>query len=120
MKHPEQQLHFAVADYLNVALPTDAWWTTIPAGGGGKVRGAILKAMGYRAGTPDILIVYRGKAFWLELKAPGGRISPAQNEAMNRLMYCGCAAVYVCFTLEHVEKALRAFRIPLSARTMAA
>ena len=80
----EAQLHRAVAQYLNVALPSDCWWTTFPSGGGGKVRGAQLKAMGLKAGVPDILIVRDSlgtfpAVIWIELKRVSGAASIAQK-----------------------------------------
>lgn len=33
-----------------------------------------------QAGAPDLLIMYRGTAFAIEVKRPGGRQSPAQRE----------------------------------------
>lgn len=87
MKHPEQSLHQSVARYLDVALPKDVFWTTVPAGGGGAKRGAFLKSCGYRAGVPDLMFIIRGQAWFIELKTPKGRLSPAQietAEAINR------------------------------------
>ena len=119
-KQPEQALQRAVAQYLTLALPTpDAWFTTIPAGGGGKVRGAILKGMGYKAGTPDMLVIYKHspgyiKIIWLELKSAGGGLSKAQERCRDDLVGAGCRWA-LCRTLEDVERALRRFGVPLRA-----
>lgn len=51
---PEKALHAAVAQFLARALPLRCPWTTVPLGGGGKIRGAHLKAAGTRKGWPDI------------------------------------------------------------------
>lgn len=91
----ERAFHKTVAQYLNYALPKDAWWTTIPAGGGGLIRGVHLKAMGYKAGTPDILIIWRGEVYWIELKADGGRLSRSQSDTSQSLRVAGCKAVMV-------------------------
>src|ERR1700682_4291340 len=82
--HPEQALQIAAAEYLTRALPDYARFTAFPAGGGGRVRGARLKAMGLKGGVPDLLFWWRpyvarseawNEARWLfgaiELKAPG-------------------------------------------------
>lgn len=58
--NPEERLHRAVAAYLRVALQPPAIWSTFPAGGGGRIRGAKLKAMGLARGWPDILVLYPG------------------------------------------------------------
>jgi hypothetical protein len=113
--HPEESLHIAVAQFLDLALPDDAVWTTIPAGGGGKVRGAHLKAMGYKPGWPDILVVYRGRTICIELKAPGGTLSKPQKALHPRLTLAG-ALVYTAKRIEEVEGFLRVL-MPLRAST---
>ena len=114
-KQPEQIFQRQVAKYLTLALPTpDAWFTTIPAGGGGKVRGAILKGMGYKAGTPDMLVIHESQIIWLELKSPRGSLTKAQGNCRNDLIWAGCDWA-LCRTLEDVERALRRFGVPLRA-----
>ena len=82
----EQALHRAVAEFLNWTLKPPFFFTTFPSGGGGKVRGAQLKAMGLKAGVPDIYIAGpRGKTLWIELKTAKGRLSPAQNHTIEQL-----------------------------------
>ena len=115
---PEDALHQTVAEFLgikrNLALPSDAVWTTMPAGGGGKVRGAKLKARGLKPGWPDILIVYRGRLICIELKSPKGVRSPAQKLIHAQLSAAG-ALVYTATSLAAVEGFLRVI-IPLKAR----
>lgn len=111
MKRLEQQLHIAVAKYLALMLPVDAWWTTIPAGGGGARRGAFIKAMGYRKGTPDILIVFRGLAHFVELKADEGKASASQHDAMREIIKAGGHSV-ICRSIDEVQLALGEWRIP--------
>jgi hypothetical protein len=82
MKRPEQDIHKAVAAHLRQrGAPGLVWWHT-PNGAmlGGKrsrkgiaIQGSIMKGLGVRAGVSDILALYRGKFFALELKAEGGR-----------------------------------------------
>ena len=124
-KQPEQALQRATAQYLALALPTpDAWFTTIPAGGGGKTRGAILKGMGYKAGTPDMLVIYYPQywevdeegpfVIWLELKSTKGKLSKAQEQCRDDLIAAGCKWALVR-TLDDVERALKRFGVPLRA-----
>jgi hypothetical protein len=110
--HPEQTLHRSVAVLLNAALPPEVFFTSVPAGGGGKVRGAILKGLGYRSGTPDILLISNGLAYFIELKVPRtGILSAAQRETIPALQNAG-ARVRVCRSIEDVENALLDWRIP--------
>jgi hypothetical protein len=54
-----------------------------------KAESAIFKGMGVIAGIPDIFVLRAGRLFALELKAPGGRISPAQVVCHERLRAVG-------------------------------
>jgi len=49
------------------------------------------------------------------LKAPHGRMSPAQREMARKLIYCG-AAVCMCRSVAEVEASLLEAAIPLRAR----
>jgi len=58
-----------------------AWVASVPNGGTrGEREVAHLEAHGARAGTPDLFVYVwaTGRAFWLEVKADGGRSSGAQ------------------------------------------
>ena len=112
----ERVLHVQVADYLDRALPLDAWWTTFPAGGGGKIRGRSLKRVGLKAGVPDVLIIYKGRVHWIELKTIKGELSHKQHDTFVAFSHAGCKIPYVCRNLDNVEFALDAWRIPLRAR----
>ena len=103
---PEAQLHRAVAQYLNLALPKDAVWTTVAHGGGGRIRGAKLKAMGLRPGWPDIQILYRGRFIGIELKSGKGRVSPEQDEVAKAIWGAG-GSWFVCCSVDQVMLSLR-------------
>lgn len=111
----EQDFHRAVAQYLDLALGPECWWTTIGHGGGGKVRGALLKAMGVKPGVPDILIRWYGWAGWIELKAPYGVVSREQKQVHLRLNQLG-DSVLVARDLPAIEAWLIENRVPLKAR----
>lgn len=111
----EDIFHESVADYLDAMLPAECWWTTFPAGGGGKARGGQLKAKGLKAGVPDILIVQRGKLFGVELKSPKGIVSDEQTNTHADLVAVG-VPVAVCHTLDGIDAALRRWGFQLKGR----
>lgn len=127
MNRPEQLFHQSVAQYLAAILPPEVVFTTVGHGGGGRVRGALLKSMGVLPGVPDIMICWLERAcrdpiygwrddapaiFWLELKSTKGRLSPAQQMFRERVLALGhCWAL--CRTLEQVEAALRSAGVPV-------
>lgn len=104
--NPEQRLQIAVAQYLGHALKPPVVWTAIGHGGGGRVRGAQLKAMGLKKGWPDILILAPGpNVLGIELKAKGGSQTPEQREI--EAAFYGCKAWYVlCRSVEEVARAV--------------
>lgn len=108
---PEQATHRAVAQYLNAVLPDTVFWTTFPSGGGGRVRGAQLKALGLKAGVPDVLILHRGRSYFIELKAVHGRLSDAQRACHPRIWEAG-APVGVAKTIDDVRGLLASWDIP--------
>lgn len=116
----EAQIHRSVAEYLAGALKPPTIWTTIGHGGGGRVRGAQLKAMGVQKGWPDILVMYSPDdriacgVLGIELKAEGKYQKPEQRAV--EAAFKDCHAWYVlCRSVEEVEKALRFCKVPLSA-----
>lgn len=90
MKRPEQAIHKAVVAHLNMrAEPRVFFWHTPNEGKRGFVNAAALKAMGMTAGVPDLLILKDGSLYAIELKAPGGRLTPSQRLVMTHMENCG-------------------------------
>lgn len=120
---PEQALQIAVAGYLDLALPDSAVWWHIPNGGNrSKAEAGLFKAMGVKAGVPDIQILWnkapkssaRHTAIFIELKAPGGSISRNQRQMRKRLVDLSCP--YLTTTsVENIEDFLRGLGVPLKA-----
>lgn len=110
-QRPEQQLQMQIVEFFTIVLPSHVYWNAVPAGGGGQKRGAFIKAMGYRAGCPDLMIVSDGKAHFIELKAAKGVVSAAQSLTMVAIEQAGgkCA---VCRSLADVEMQLLKWHIP--------
>ena len=121
MAKPEALLHRAVASWLRHAVRPPTFWTTFPAGGGGRVRGAQLKAAGLVAGFPDLILLHPvAKAgsecgCWLigiELKAPKGRQSPEQKAVEHAFEQAG-GFYHIARSVEDVEEILRGAGVPL-------
>jgi VRR-NUC domain-containing protein len=47
-------------------------------------------ARGICAGVPDVVVLYRGAATWIELKADGGSLSDDQRAMCAALLQAGC------------------------------
>lgn len=76
----EDQVQFAVVQHLRwLGRPDISWWHHPAGGWRALATGARLKALGARAGLPDILVLIDGRLHGLELKRErGGRLSAAQ------------------------------------------
>lgn len=120
----EAALHRTVADYLRRALRPPTFFTTFPAGGGGRIRGALLKAAGLQAGAGDLLVIHpvlkmrneQGAwVLWIELKTETGRQSPVQKDFERRIIEAGCF-YHVARSVEDVEAILRETGIPVYGR----
>lgn len=65
----------------------------IPNGGRrGKIEAAIMKSEGVRPGMPDYQLPVARCGFiglWIELKAPGGRVTPKQKNRIEALRAAG-------------------------------
>lgn len=114
----ERGLHMAVARLLDAVLAPPAFFSTFPAGGGGKARGGQLKAMGLKDGVPDILIAFAGRSYWIELKTEKGRVSPEQRETHEALRLAR-HEVAVCRSVDAVMDQLRAWTLPIRGRIAA-
>jgi hypothetical protein len=89
-RRPEQTIQRAVFEHLAVRRVPGVF-AFHPANGGWRSRpeAAILKGLGVVAGVPDIILVRDGRAYALELKAQGGRLSDAQRQAHGALRAAG-------------------------------
>ena len=114
----EDALHKSVANYLTLALPKDAIFHHSPNQGTGRRNVAYrvkLKQMGCRFGWPDIEIIYQGRGYFIELKAPGYRMqgkrvgkgypTKDQKDCHADLRKAG-AMVAVCWSLDEVKDCL--------------
>lgn len=113
----EFAIQCAVVGYLTLAFPKGCGvvWTHFPAGGGGKVRGAMLKRAGLRPGMPDIVIFHDSRTFFIELKTDKGRLSKVQSDCHADLWSAGFP-VAVARSVDEVENLLRSWKIPTQAR----
>ncbi len=108
-RHPEQQVQHAVFEHLR--------WRGIafafhPANGGWRspIEAKILKGSGVVSGVPDVIAICKGQVFALKLKAPGGRLSPAQKNAHARLRAAG-AEVATAVGLDAALQRLEAWNL---------
>lgn len=122
----EDQLQAAVVLHMTVrALPGVVWFHVPNGGSRTAAEAGRFKALGVKAGVPDLLALRAGQLFALELKAQGGRVSDAQREMLAALKAAGAEAAVAWGldeALEILERwgVLRASRSSGSAAAIAA
>ena len=118
-RHDEDDLLAAVMKFLDWTLPPDAIAHHSPGEGKRtKAAQATLRRSGYKAGWPDVLVIFRGRALLIELKTPVGRVSMAQRAMHKRLVYAG-ADMMVCRSVLDVQNSLLEAGIPLKGTVSA-
>ena len=60
-----------------------------------------------QVGVPDLLVGYQGRLYALEVKRPGGRLSPVQAKVIEEIRSSGCIAARV-ESVEEAEELLNA------------
>src|SRR5262249_19802389 len=107
-RQPEAQLQRAVLEHLRWRGVPGLFVFHYPAGGWrSPVEAAILKSLGVIAGVPDVLIVYQGQLYALELKTVHRRLTATQAETQERLRAAGAivaTAVEIDAALERLEQ----------------
>jgi hypothetical protein len=78
-------LQKAVIGYLAQALPPTAFFRLFPRGGGGLFHGLRMRDLGLREGFPNLLILYDGCAYCIELRPGGGLSVPSQRDCYAAL-----------------------------------
>jgi hypothetical protein len=113
VRRPEEQLQRSVVQLLQVYANRGLLaYCHVPNGGArSKAEAGVLKATGVRAGVPDLLIWTRSSGFGIELKAGTGKLSPAQAAWHATVTSLG-HRVYVCRSVDDVERCLRAEGVP--------
>jgi hypothetical protein len=99
----EAQIQRAVFQHIRVrGVP--GLFAFHPANGGyrRKTEAKILQGSGVRPGVPDVVAIHQGRVYAMELKAPGGRATAVQLEAIAAMEAAGA---FTCIA-EGLDRAL--------------
>ena len=92
----EQAIQRAVCQHLRQRGASGLVWFHVPNGGHRKpVEAAIFNGLGVRPGVADLILLYEGRAFALELKAERGRPTAAQMQFISEFSAAGGEASIV-------------------------
>lgn len=116
---PEQRLQITICNTLKQILTASTWFCHIPNGGyRSPVEAGIFKAMGVRSGAPDILLIHKGQAYFMELKAGSGELTENQINCHIALRAAG-APVIVVRSLDQALDCLHVWDIPTRLKVAA-
>lgn len=116
---PEHDLQAALGDALARLLPKGTLFNSWDlANSKSAIEGALKKRRYCLKGWPDCSVWWDGKVALLELKRPGGYLSPAQRELHARLAAAG-HSVAVAHTVPEALNMLAAAGVPLRGRVAA-
>jgi VRR-NUC domain len=101
---PEAAIARAIEQHYRLRAAPGVFMFAVPNGGlRSKIEAAIMQGLGVRAGVPDTFWIKDGRTYALELKAEGGRLSPAQEQTLIALREAGAMATHA----HGLEQALR-------------
>jgi VRR-NUC domain len=110
-RQPEAADQRAVIEHLAWRARPGVFAFHCPNGGWrSRVEGAILKAIGTVAGVPDIICIFEGRCYALELKAERGRLTDVQRITHERLREAG-AEVAVAHGVDEALARLEQWRL---------
>jgi hypothetical protein len=93
---PEASIHRQIADVFakeiapagKISREGVVWFSVDIAAYAGVAPG-LRTTRGIVAGIPDCVILFEGRAYFIEIKAIDGRLSPAQCDVCASLLVCG-------------------------------
>ena len=110
-RQPEAADQRAVIEHLAWRARPGVFAFHVPNGGWrSRVEGAILKAIGTVAGVPDIVCIFQGRVYALELKAGRGRLTDVQRVVHERLREAG-ANVAIAHGIDQAVARLEAWNL---------
>lgn len=108
----EEKIQTAFATWCKLCLGDDVLWLSIPnERKAPAAQIAALKAMGMRPGAADFLIVYQGRAHFIEFKSPTGHVAENQRDFARAAGVAG-AKVAVCRSSQAARHKLDEWGIP--------
>lgn len=108
----------ALVRHLHQRLAPPWMFFHVPNGGGrSKGEGGVFKALGVRAGIPDLILIGDGRMVCLECKADKGRLTPKQRETIAAFADAG-APTMIVRSVDQALEALAAMNVPMRGRVM--
>lgn len=109
----EDCIQRAIVGYLNCVLPDGYRVAAIPNAARRTANGWASNGVpGLRKGVPDLFVVGQGQIYFIEVKAPKGRLSPEQDEWRMWCSNTGATPWALVRSVDDVRTALTVWNIP--------
>lgn len=115
-QRPEEVVQRHCIGILRAYVPSPpdgpAWTAINPVSAKSKAVAGKSKAMGLRAGWPDLEMLHQGRAIYVEFKAPkGGRVDPEQNARHREIVAAG-GTVHIARSIDEFLRILACEGVP--------
>jgi hypothetical protein len=110
-RHTEWSEQIRLTKLLTQYLPDNVFWSALSNAPRTALAGYLARRRGVRSGLSDIIVVYDGRAIWVEMKSPAGVASKVQRQVCAELLAAG-ADCYLARSKEAALVALRLSNVP--------
>ena len=80
----------------------ECWWYKVTAKPAQVKEGSFARQ---RTGIPDLCVIYQGRNVWFEVKRPGGKLRPNQQNEIGKIQ-AARGEVFVVYSLDDVKAIL--------------
>ena len=119
---PEAALHTQIASAFRLEIapagrvsPQGVCWFSIDIAAYSGVAPGLRTSRGVVAGIPDMVVLYEGRAYWIEVKAADGILSEAQRTVAVAILTADCGYGIARDMAEAIQL-LDSWRIPRQHR----
>jgi hypothetical protein len=111
MKHPEQELQRTVLDHLRMRGKKGLVYFAVPNGGyRTAIEASIMKGLGVKAGVSDLILLFSGAFYAMELKSASGRETLPQAAFLAEVRAAG-GHTAICNSLDSAIERLESWKL---------
>lgn len=122
MTRAEDQIQRSMVQWLETCIdppPLGPYWSAVnPLPNKSKAQAGMSKAMGMKAGVPDLIMCWKGKFIGIEVKPPGKYLSSVQSQTHMAISYVG-GLVHVVHSVDELQAFLLVLGVPIKGRIAA-
>lgn len=122
MTRTEDAIQRSMCQWLETCVPPPPegpFWTAVnPLPAKRKAQAGVSKAMGLKAGTPDLIFCIDGRFVGIEVKCPAKYLSPVQR-GVHSSIQMSKGVTYTVRSIDDLEGFLKGLGVPMRGRIAA-